>query len=69
MRILKNRKKFCCLCGGGLAIGDVYFCFGARAVCTECADAITAEDLLHVTGAGGERAMLACLGFEKEVML
>ena len=66
---MKNQKKFCHLCGAAMPFGEVCFSFGARAVCCDCADGITVEDLLHVTGTRGTRAMLAALGFEKEVMI
>ena len=65
---MKNRKKFCCLCGGGVAEGEVCFLLGSRALCTDCADGITAEDLMHVTGKRDARAMLTALGFEKSVI-
>lgn len=49
-------------------MGDVCFLLGVRSVCTDCADGITAEDLLHVTGARCTRDMLTALGFEKSVI-
>ncbi len=66
---MKNCEKRCDLCGGSLAFGEVYFAFGRRALCCDCADGITEEDLMHVTGAKNERALLVALGFEKEVII
>lgn len=65
---MKNCEKRCYLCGGGLPTGDVCFLLGARTVCSDCADAITAEDLLYVTGTRYTRDMLTVLGFEKSVI-
>ena len=65
---MKNYEKRCYWCGGGLPGGEVCFLLGARAVCTDCADGITAEDLLCVTGTGSARDMLCALGFEKSVI-
>ncbi|MBE6602805.1 MAG: hypothetical protein E7636_00555 [Ruminococcaceae bacterium] len=60
--------KRCYLCGGRLPSGEVCFSLGVRSVCSDCADGITTEDLMHVTGTGTARAMLAALGFEKNVI-
>ncbi|MBR7111513.1 MAG: hypothetical protein IKC75_01105 [Clostridia bacterium] len=65
---MKNRKKFCHLCGGTVAFGEVAFSFGARAVCSDCANAITVEDLIYVTGAKDCGEMLTALGFDRGVL-
>ena len=65
---LKNRKKFCHLCGSEVPFGEVCFSLGARAVCCDCADGITTDDLYLVTGARDARALLAALGFERGVL-
>ena len=57
----------CWLCGGHFQVGEVFFCHGERRICTECADEITTEDLLHLTGARTTRAMLTALGFDCDV--
>ena len=65
---MKNRKNFCHLCGGVLPFGEVCFLFGTRVVCCDCADGVTVEDLMHVTGTGDPRAMLTAIGFERGVL-
>ena len=60
--------KRCYLCGATILTGEVCFLFGARRICSDCADGVTAEDLMHITGTCGARAMLAELGFEKDVV-
>ncbi|MBQ9801823.1 MAG: hypothetical protein IJW51_01965 [Clostridia bacterium] len=56
----------CYLCGAEPTCGEVYFSFEARCVCADCADGITAEDLMHVTGARSIRGMLTQIGFVRE---
>ena len=64
----ENVGKRCYLCGAGLPVGEVFFQFGARSVCSDCVDGITAEELMLLTGTGCARAMLGALGFEKNVL-
>ena len=56
----------CHLCDTVLPHGEIFFRRGTRRVCSDCADAITTEDLLHLTGASSARAMLTALGFERD---
>ena len=51
-----------------MAFGEVAFSFGARAVCSDCANAITVEDLIYVTGAKDCGVMLTALGFDRGVL-
>lgn len=60
--------KRCYLCGATLSMGEVCLLFGARLMCSDCADGVTTEDLMHITGTCGTRAMLEELGFEKDII-
>lgn len=58
----------CYLCDGRFEVGEVFFTNGARALCTECADGISIEDLQLLTGTKSCRALLPELGFEKSFL-
>ncbi len=58
----------CYLCGVALPLGEVFFSNGVRRVCGECADGITTEDLMYLTGAKNARSMLAALGFAQDLI-
>lgn len=64
---MKQGIRKCSLCGCGFGIGEVFLRCGDRSICFDCADEITTEDLLHLTGARNTRAMLTALGFDREV--
>ena len=65
---MKNRKKICRLCGGEVGLGEVCFAYLDRAVCLDCADGITTDDLYLLTGARNARALLTALGLERGVL-
>lgn len=58
----------CDLCGAALPLGEVFYSNGVRCICGECADGITTEELMHLTGAGTSRAMLTALGFAQDLI-
>lgn len=59
-------RENCYLCGTELSCGDVRFAFEGRCVCCDCADGVTTEELMHITGARSTRGMLMALGFVRE---
>ncbi len=62
-----EKTGVCWLCGGHFHVGEVLFRYGARHICSDCADEITTEDLQHLTGAYTTREMLTALGFDREI--
>ena len=62
-----KKTGVCSLCGGRFYVGEVFFRCGDRRICCECADEVTVEDLMHLTGAHTARAMLKALGFDTDV--
>ena len=65
---MKNQKNFCHLCDGEIGLGEVCFSFGNRAVCSDCADGITTEELYFLTGTRTARELLVTLGFDHGVL-
>ena len=62
---MKGRTDLCHLCEAQMGIGEVYLSQGDLSVCLDCADGLTVEDLMHLTGTRTSREMLMAIGFEK----
>ena len=56
----------CYLCGANIPMGESFLSNGRRALCLDCADMISVDDLQCLTGTDTPREMLLALGFYRD---